>query len=91
MMRHCFYVADIFYLTRFSKIAIQATAQMAARQGSRWLIESPHVRIYEIIVYSVLKHINTTRMHTISWLFIPIIDGLNTCQHTTYSVFTSRL
>ena len=28
---------------------------------------------YEIIVYSVLKHINTARMHTISWQFIPLI------------------
>ena len=28
---------------------------------------------YEIIVYSVLKHINTARMHTISRQFIPLI------------------
>ncbi len=27
---------------------------------------------YEIIVYSVLKHINTARMHTISQQFIPL-------------------
>ena len=28
---------------------------------------------YEIIIYSVLKHINTARMHTISRQFIPLI------------------
>ena len=27
---------------------------------------------YEIIVYSVIKHINTARMHTISRQFIPL-------------------
>ena len=30
---------------------------------------------YEIIVHSVLKHINTTRIHTIIWQFIPLIYG----------------
>ena len=30
---------------------------------------------YEIIVYYVLKHINTARMHTISRQFIPLIYG----------------
>ena len=29
---------------------------------------------YEKIVYSVLKHINTTRVHTISRQFIPLIN-----------------
>ena len=29
--------------------------------------------LYEIIVYSVLKHINTARMRTISRQFIPLI------------------
>ena len=31
------------------------------------------VHMYEISVYSVLKHINTARMHTISRKFIPLI------------------
>ena len=30
---------------------------------------------YEIIVYSVLKHIHTARMHTVSRQFIPLIYG----------------
>ena len=59
-------------LTRFSKVAIQATAQMVADNTRKTLayrestcnlsVSCP----YEIIAYSVLKHINTTRIHTIS-------------------------
>ena len=60
-----------------------APAFRCCRQGSRWHIYSPHVWIdspcihlsvsspYKIVVCSVHKHINTTRMHTITlWQFI---------------------
>ena len=39
-------------------------------QGSRWHLSCMNLGIsfpYEIIVYSVLKHNNTSRKHTISW------------------------
>ena len=64
-------------VTRFNKIcfnknAIQAIAQMAADKEAVGLnrdfictnlsVSCP----YEIIVYSVLKHINATRIHAIS-------------------------
>ena len=48
---------------RFNEIAIQATARMNADKDTIGLSRSCP---YEIIVYSVPKHINTTRMHTIS-------------------------
>ena len=59
------------------KIAIQARAQMAADKESVGL-STAHMYEYKcilpgkIIVYSVLKHINTARMHTISRQFIPL-------------------
>ena len=57
--------------TRFNINAIQATAQMAVDKEAVGLsrvhmYESSVSCPYEIIVYSVLRHINTTRMHTIS-------------------------
>ncbi len=48
------------------------TRKPLAYQESTWT----NLRVscpYERIIYSVLKHINTTRMHTISWQFIPLI------------------
>ena len=58
------------FLTRFNKIAIQATAQMATDKEAVSL-SRVHMYLsvscpYEILVYSVLKHVNTTRIHTIS-------------------------
>ena len=58
--------------TRFNKIAIQATAQMAADKEAVGLsrVNMPtNLSVscpYEVIIYSVPKHINTARMHTIS-------------------------
>ena len=53
----------ISYIFRFNKIAIQARAQMAADKEAVGLsrvhmYESKCILPYEIIVYSVLKHIN---------------------------------
>ena len=65
------------------KVAIQATAQMASDKEAVGL-SRVHTCMnlsescpYKIVVYSVLKvkHINTTRMHTISCQFIPFIYG----------------
>ena len=39
------------------------------------MYESKCILPYEIIVYSVLRHINTARMHTISRQFIPLVYG----------------
>ena len=59
-------------LTRFNKFAIPATAQMAA---DREAVDLLRVHMYEskcipyeiiIIAYSVLMHVNITRMNTIS-------------------------
>ena len=68
------------FLTTFNNIA--------SKQQLRWLQTreplayraSIHIKPsvtcpYEILFYSVLKHnITTTRMHTISWQFIPLIQ-----------------
>ena len=69
-------------LTRFSKVAIQATAQMVADNTRKTLAyrESTCMNLsvtcpYEIIAYSVLKHIISTRMHTISRQVSPLIYG----------------
>ena len=67
-------------LTRFNKIPIQATAQMAEDKEAVGFKSRVHIYIcmnlsvscsYEMIVYTVLKHINTIRMHTINGQFIP--------------------
>ena len=51
----------------FNKIAILATAHMAADKEAIHRLKTLSVSCpYEIIVYSVLTHINTPRMHTIS-------------------------
>ena len=62
---------QVSFLTRFKKIAIQATAQMAADKEAFGLsrvdmYESKCILPLKIIVHSVLEHINTTRMQTIS-------------------------
>ena len=73
MMRP-FRIQDV---TRFNKIAIHARDQMAADKEavglSRVHMYESKITHYEIIVYSVLKHIYTARMHTISRQFIPLI------------------
>ena len=64
-------------LSRFNKIAIQGTPQMAADKEAIGLLRVCHrayysvlirsvSRLYEILVYSVLEHINTTSLYTIS-------------------------
>ena len=67
-------------LTRFNTIAIQATAQMAADNEAVGLSrvhmgESKCILPLRDCFSFVLKHINTTRMQTISWEFIPLIYG----------------
>ena len=71
---------SVHFVTTINKIAIQATAQMAAEKEPLAYRESTCTNLsvscpHYIIVYSVLKHIDTTRMHSISWQCIPLIYG----------------
>ena len=75
-----FWCRIIIFNNIFNNSAIQARTEMAADKEAVGL---PRVHVwnlsvscpYEIIVYSVLKLINTAKMHTISRQFIPIIYG----------------
>ena len=77
-------VAKYFFAT--SSLRVIILTRLPSKQELRWLRtrkplayrESTCTNLsvscpYEIIVYSVLKHINTARMHTISRQFIPLI------------------
>ena len=69
------YIKRAFYTMHDSGIGLIINISDVGGHGRRWLIESPHRPTYmydlsvscshEIIVYSVIKHINTTRVHTI--------------------------
>ena len=75
------YVCETKQDIRFNKIAIQAAADVAADKEAVVLsrvhmYESKCILCpYEILVYSVLIHINTARMHSICRQFIPLFYG----------------
>ena len=67
-----------FFLTRLPSIYIKQELRWLRTRKPLAYRESTCTNLsvscpYEIIVYSVLKHINTARMHTISRQFIPLI------------------
>ena len=58
------------------------------RQGSKWLIESPHntnmsvSHPHKIVAYSVLEHTNTTGTHTVENAFHDYFACLNFEENT---------